>query len=133
MDDGGLEVFPHLVLHMYISISLNAEEVSGISSLSPRVEKYFHINVEPIIILHIFVLLNPNTHDMKDLKHLEGKRIKLIHMGKDPHTHLPDPDPIPDGTEGLVTSVSGNMLMMKWDNGRRLNVIDGIDTYKVSN
>lgn len=68
---------------------------------------------------------------MKDFNHLVGKRIKLIHMGIDPNNGQPDPDPIPDGTEGLVTSVSGDMLMMKWDNGRGLNLIDGVDTYEV--
>ena len=68
---------------------------------------------------------------MKDLSHLEGKRIKLIHMGIDPNNGKPDPDPIPDGSEGLVESTSGEMIMMKWDNGRRLNMIDGVDTYQV--
>jgi hypothetical protein len=68
---------------------------------------------------------------MKDLTHLVGKRIKLIHMGNDPETGKPDPDPIPDGTEGKVISVADDMMMMEWDNGRGLNLIDGIDTYKV--
>ncbi len=70
-------------------------------------------------------------HAMKDLTHLICKRIKLIHMGNDPLTGKPDPDPIPDGTEGKVISVSGDMLMMEWDNGRGLNLIDGVDTYEV--
>ena len=70
---------------------------------------------------------------MKDLSHLVGKRVKLTHMGNDPLTGKPDPDPIPDGTEGEVKSVAGNMLMMEWDNGRGLNLIDGVDSYVVLN
>jgi len=54
-------------------------------------------------------------------------------MGNDPITGKPDPDPIPDGTEGKVTLVSSEMLMMEWDNGRGLNLIDGVDTYEVLN
>jgi len=78
-----------------------------------------------------FIILKTRT--MKDLSHLVGKRIKLIHMGNDPITGKPDPDPIPDGTEGKVTLVSSEMLMMEWDNGRGLNLIDGVDTYEVLN
>lgn len=71
---------------------------------------------------------------MKDLSHLVGKRIRLIHMGND-QNGKPDPDPIPDGTEGIVNRVTPFhnevILDMSWDNGRGLNLIDGVDTYEV--
>ena len=70
---------------------------------------------------------------MKDLSHLVGKRIKLVHMGNDPNTGKPDPDPIPDGTEGVVKYVCDEMISVKWDINRSLELIDGVDTYEVLN
>jgi len=58
-------------------------------------------------------------------------------MGNDPKNGQPDPDPIPDGTEGLVnfvTPLQGDVVIdVSWDNGRGLNLIDGVDTYEVLN
>jgi hypothetical protein len=55
------------------------------------------------------------------------KRIKLIRMD--------DPDPVEPGTLGTVVKenmVQGqNILEVKWDDGRGLNVIEGIDKYEV--
>jgi len=70
---------------------------------------------------------------MKDLSHLVGKRIRLTHTGNDTITGKPDPDPIPNGTEGLVLSVCDDMINVKWDIDRHLSVIDGVDRYIVLN
>lgn len=54
-----------------------------------------------------------------------GKRIRLKHMPG-------DPDPIESGAEGLVEAVDdAGSLMVKWDNGRSLNLIPGIDQFEV--
>ena len=54
-------------------------------------------------------------------------RIKLIKMD--------DKDPVEPGTLGTVNKeniVQGvKVLEMKWDNGRGLNVLEGIDEYEI--
>jgi hypothetical protein len=56
-----------------------------------------------------------------------GKRIKLIKMD--------DPDPVEPGTLGTV--IKGGMVqnemiyVVEWDNGRGLNLIEGIDKYEI--
>jgi hypothetical protein len=56
---------------------------------------------------------------------LIGKRIRMIRMPDDPH-------PIPAGEEGAVTGVDGiGQLQVKWDSGRTLSVIPGVDEYEV--
>ena len=54
-------------------------------------------------------------------------RIKLIKMD--------DKDPVEPGTLGTVIKeniVQGvKVLEMKWDNGRGLNVLEGIDEYEI--
>lgn len=58
-------------------------------------------------------------------KELIGKRIKLLHM-KD------DTNPVPDGMEGTVQHVDDmGTIHVKWDNGRTLGVIVGIDRYLI--
>lgn len=48
-----------------------------------------------------------------------------------------DPNPIPSGTRGYVTNVNSvfpfteDHLIVKWENGSKLNVIKGIDIYDV--
>jgi hypothetical protein len=43
-----------------------------------------------------------------------------------------DPHPIPAGEEGAVTGVDGiGQLQVKWDSGRTLSVIPGVDEYEV--
>jgi len=55
---------------------------------------------------------------------LIGKRVKLIEMFEDPF-------PIEPGAEGVVLSTGADVIMVKWDNGRRLGMIDGVDKYEV--
>jgi hypothetical protein len=56
-----------------------------------------------------------------------GKRIKLIKMD--------DPDPVEPGTLGTVIKgglVQNEMIyVVEWDNGRGLNLIEGIDKYEI--
>ena len=42
-----------------------------------------------------------------------------------------DPDPIPPGTEGTVVGVGGDVIEMKWDNGRVLGLIWGVDEFEI--
>ena len=55
---------------------------------------------------------------------LVGKRVKLIEMFDDVH-------PVEPGTEGLVTSVGGDVISVDWDNGRVLGMIWDLDEYEV--
>ena len=59
---------------------------------------------------------------------LIGKRIKLITMFDDPY-------PIESGSMGTiyhVANVFGNdIIHVKWDNGRTLNVEEGVDEYEI--
>lgn len=55
----------------------------------------------------------------------EGKRVELIDMPLDPH-------PINPGARGTCTKVDdAGQLVVKWDNGRTLSLIPGIDKFKV--
>lgn len=59
--------------------------------------------------------------------YLDGTRIECIHMPD-------DPAPIQPGTTGTCYGVDGiGNLMMKWDNGRSLNLVPGVDKFKVIN
>jgi hypothetical protein len=61
---------------------------------------------------------------------IKGDRIRLVHMPD-------DPDPIPPGTEGEVTSVNEVRSMgftqigVKWDNGRTLSLAVPPDVFSV--
>lgn len=55
---------------------------------------------------------------------LVGKRVKLIEMFDDIH-------PVEPGTEGLVTSVGGDVISVNWDNGRVLGMIWEVDQFEV--
>lgn len=55
----------------------------------------------------------------------EGKRIELIEMPNDPH-------PVEPGTAGTCEMIDGmGQLIMKWDDGRTLSLIPGVDRFKV--
>ena len=56
-----------------------------------------------------------------------GDRIRLVHMPD-------DPDPIPAGSEGVVTNVTNGPLAqitVDWDNGRSLSLIPGVDRFEI--
>ena len=61
------------------------------------------------------------------LMYPSGTRIKLIKMN-DP----PEKDPVAPGSVGTVDLVDdGGQLQMRWDNGRSLALIPGVDEYIV--
>lgn len=57
-----------------------------------------------------------------------GDRIELVSMPD-------DPDPIKPGSTGVVTSVDTRMdvVGVKWDNGRTLNLVLGVDSFNILN
>jgi hypothetical protein len=57
---------------------------------------------------------------------LVGKRVRLIEMFEDPF-------PIESGTEGIVLDIGADVIMVKWDNGRVLGMIDGVDKFEILN
>ena len=58
-------------------------------------------------------------------KYPVGTRIELISMN-DPF------NPVPSGTKGSVAYVDdAGQIHMKWDNGRTLALIEGVDEFKV--
>ena len=59
-------------------------------------------------------------------KHLVGKRVRLVEPMDDPH-------PILVGREGVVLSVGYDTIWVKWDNGRSLGLIIGLDVFEVIN
>jgi hypothetical protein len=42
-----------------------------------------------------------------------------------------DPDPVAVGSEGTVVGGNGGQLWVRWDNGRTLSLIVGVDRYEV--
>ena len=57
-------------------------------------------------------------------KYPVGTRIKLIHMD--------DPFAVPDGTKGTVAYVDdAGQIHMRWDNGRTLALVEGVDDFEV--
>jgi|LakMenEpi03Aug12_release.lakeMendotaPanAssembly.Ray.scaffolds.fasta_scaffold15351_10 hypothetical protein len=61
----------------------------------------------------------------KDPRAKEGMRIKIISM-------YDDPNPVQSGTEGTIKFIDGmGNIHVKWDNGRVLGVIPGVDEYQL--
>jgi len=65
-----------------------------------------------------------------DLTHLVGKRVRLIEMVNPPN-EIPDPNPIPSGSEGVVNHTGNDIINVEWDNGRNLGMAHGTDRYVV--
>jgi hypothetical protein len=60
-------------------------------------------------------------------KELEGRRIRCINM-------VDDPNPIEQGTEGTIVYVDdAGTIHIKWDNGRTLGMVHGVDQYEIIN
>ena len=54
-----------------------------------------------------------------------GTRVRLVSMPD-------DPDLVPEGTCGTVLAVDGaGQLLMRWDNGRSLSLLPGVDSFEV--
>lgn len=63
--------------------------------------------------------------NQKDPNAKEGMRIRMVSM-------TDDPNPITPGTEGTIRLVDGmGIIHVKWDDGRTLGVIPGIDHYQL--
>ena len=53
-----------------------------------------------------------------------GTRVELVQMND-------DPNPVPPGTHGTVVDVDGiGQIVMKWDNGRTLSLVPGVDQFR---
>lgn len=74
-----------------------------------------------------------NTHEVTDsygntMTLKDGLRVKLDKMG-------PDPNPVPDGMEGTISSIYGKcaddmgQIFIKWDNGRTLALDPKVDKF----
>jgi hypothetical protein len=59
------------------------------------------------------------------MDNLVGRRITLIEM-------VDDPNPIESGMKGIITHVGGDVINVRWDNGRNIGVIIGEDKYTIS-
>jgi hypothetical protein len=53
----------------------------------------------------------------------KGDRVRLIKM-------VDDPSPVESGTEGTVYHIGGGVINVKWDNGRSLGLVEGVDEYE---
>jgi len=69
----------------------------------------------------------PSRAEVERLRNeLVGKRIKFLSHGH------PDPRPLEPGAEGLVEMVDdAGTLHVKWDNGRGLGLVYGVDLFEV--
>ena len=53
-----------------------------------------------------------------------GTRLELLNMPD-------DPCPIEPGTQGVVTGGNAAQMWVRWDNGRSLMLVPGVDTWRV--
>ena len=64
--------------------------------------------------------------EQKDPNAKEGMRVRLVAM-------MDDPNPVTPGTEGTIRLVDGmGVIHVKWDDGRTLGLIPGVDHYQLS-
>ena len=69
----------------------------------------------------------PSREVIKSLreKYPEGTKIRLIQMEN-------DPQPIEVGTKGVIDNIDdGGIMHVKWDNGRSLGLVYGVDKFQV--
>jgi len=53
-----------------------------------------------------------------------GKRVRLIKMND-------DPNPVTPGTMGTIAHIGGGVINVKWDDGRYLGLVEGVDEYEM--
>ena len=53
-----------------------------------------------------------------------GHRVKCIIMVDEPY-------PVPSETMGTIVHVGGDVINVKWDNGRNIGLIMGVDKYVI--
>ena len=56
-----------------------------------------------------------------------GKRVRLISMAPSPM----EKHPIESGAMGTIYHAGGDVLNVKWDNGRQLGLVVGEDSYEI--
>ena len=61
------------------------------------------------------------------------EKFKCCLCGKEVEGYGNDPHPILVGREGVVLSVGYDTIWVKWDNGRSLGLIIGLDVFEVIN
>lgn len=57
-------------------------------------------------------------------KDIVGKRVRLVQMNDEPY-------PLEPGSMGTVVHIGGDVINVKWDNGRYLGLIVGVDEYLI--
>jgi len=68
---------------------------------------------------YMSILTQGNTLDTRI-----GKRVRLYEM-KD------EREPIEHGSEGTIYHIGGGVINVKWDGGRTLGLIDGLDDFEI--
>lgn len=74
------------------------------------------------------MMIDPETRELyKESYYLLGKRVRLLFMPD-------DPCPIEPGTIGTVDHIDDiGTVFIKWDNGRSLGLVPGIDSWEYIN
>lgn len=73
-------------------------------------------------------MIDPETRELyKESYHLLGKRVRLLCM-------LDDPCPVEPGTTGTINHIDdAGTIFVKWDNGRSLGLVPGVDSWEYIN